>query len=209
MTLLRSVSPSHIFLGLQVVVERLQVVRVSRCHGARHGLNQRCVDVLDHLACDLGLNRKDVVEAFVVAARPDAGGVGHADELRRDAHAALGTRGTIPTNRSLQHVVHTEVLRNLGRRLPGAVVLHGRVPRDDTDPRHGGQPADDLVGDAVGEVLVLGGPQVLERKDDDHLALGLESLRDRVRGRALPPHQSNAYESQHQNQRQGHEDPAA
>lgn len=74
-------------------------------------------------------------------------------ELRRDAEASAGH-----TDTSREHERDAQLAGDLGRRLARAAILHRRVARDDTQPLHPREVRDDLVCQAVADVLVNRGP---------------------------------------------------
>ena len=100
---------------------------------------------------DLVLDREDVVEVAVEAFSPQVAAVLAVDQLGVDAHAIAGL-----AHASLQDRAHAEVLahlRDVGRL---ALVGEGGVAGDDEQARNLGQIGDDVLGDAVGEILLLG-----------------------------------------------------
>jgi hypothetical protein len=60
--------------------------------------------------------------------------------------------------------VRVELTRDRLRRLRRLLVRRRASPRDHLEARHGGELASHGIRDAVGEVVVLGSPQVLERQ---------------------------------------------
>ncbi len=133
---------------------------------------QRHVELRDHALRDLRLRAKQVVQHPVVLLRPDVRVVGDADQLGRDQHP-LDVAGAVPANRALQHVVDTQLAGDLLHGSSGSRVMARARARDHAQLRHGGQPAADLLGHPVGEVLVGRWTEVLEREDRDQDALVL------------------------------------
>ena len=85
------------------------------------------------------------------------------EQLRRDAHPAAGA-----SYAAFENVAHGEALADFAhiRRLP--LVGEGRIARDDEKPGELGQVGDDVLADAVAEVLLLGvAAHVLERQHGD------------------------------------------
>ena len=120
----------------------------------------------------LVLDREDVLEVAVVALGPDvAVGIGvdqlhgHAHPVARLAHAAL------------DHVLDAELRRDVLDLDRLALVDERRVARDHEQLPEPGQRGDDVLGQAVGEELLLGiAAHVGERQHRDRGFLG------RVRG---------------------------
>src|SRR5439155_4382869 len=71
-----------------------------------------------------------------------------------------------------QQVLHTQLLGDLLRRLGGVLVLSSAAAGDYPEPRQLGQLASHLVGDTVGEVLIGGVTQILERKNREAAGAG-------------------------------------
>ena len=110
----------------------------------------------DDIAGDLVLNDEDVFELSVVGFGPEIEAVLHFDELGTDPKLIAGFADT-----ALENVVDTETLPDLLDAECAAIDL--------------GQCADQLLGEAIGEVLVVGiAAQVVERQDRyrRHLRLG-------------------------------------
>ena len=106
---------------------------------------------LDDRFRDLVLQREDVAQVAVVALGPDVVAGGAIDQLRGDAHAAARL-----AHAALEHVLHLELARHL-RHVDELALVHERaVARDDGQRRDLAQVGDDVLGDAVAEVLLLG-----------------------------------------------------
>ena len=101
----------------------------------------------------------------------------------------LALRRLLPPHAALEDVVHSKLASDLLDRLVGLPVLLGAGAGDDAECGDHGEPAGDLLGDAVREVAVLGRAQILERqhRDPRRLApirlLSLETEREQERRR--------------------------
>ena len=110
---------------------------------------------------DLVLDREDVLELAVVALGPDVPvGLG-IDQLHRDAHAVARL-----AHAALDHVLHAELRRHLLDADRAVLVHEGRVARDDEQVAKARERGDDVLGQAIGEELLLGiAAHVGERQD--------------------------------------------
>ena len=129
-------------------------------------LLQRQVQCGCDLLRDLRLDLEHLLDRLVVAPGPEVAVVAHADELGRHPDPARPA-GLFPPHAPLEHVVHTQLAADVLEGLAGLPVLLRAGARDDAQPADHRQPVGDLLGDAVAEVAVLGGPQVVERKHGD------------------------------------------
>lgn len=137
---------------------------------------------------DPRLHLKHLLERLVVAPGPEVAVVGDADELRRNSHPARPP-DPLPAHPALEDVVHPQLPSDFLDRFVGLPVLVGAGAGDDAEAGDHGQAAGDLLGDAVAEVVVPGGAQVLEGEDGDRgrlrwlLAAVGETEREQQRGR--------------------------
>ena len=114
-----------------------------RRHDARR---DRAGDLVGHLVLD----GEDVLEAAIVALGPDVMPIGCVDELRGDANAVPGF-----AHAAFEHVAHAKFAADLAHVDRLALVGERRVARDDEQPARSRQRRDDILGDAVGEILLL------------------------------------------------------
>ena len=114
------------------------------------------------------LHREYAGQHRVVLARPNLGAVGHADQRRAHADPARGG-ALLPTHRAFQDVLDAQLLTDLLRALLRSLVLTGALPGDDAQAPNAAEPGGDGLGEAVGEVLVIGGAEVLEAQHGEHL----------------------------------------
>ncbi len=155
----------------QVLVVGLQVLGRLAAKRAELRRDQGDVQLLTDLPGDVGLHLEDVGEDRIVAAGPEMAVVRKPDELRRHPHLTRAYRRALPADRALQNVLHPQLLADLPHAGTLLLVLHGGGARDHPQAVERGQPAGDLFGHAVGEVLVLGRAEVLEGQHDDRRGL--------------------------------------
>src|SRR5688572_8539733 len=117
----------------------------------------------DDFTRDLLLHAKHVRHVAVVVLRPEVLVGPRIDELRGDPHAPAA----LP-NAALENVTDVELLRDLPDRLIRSFIVHRRSPRDHSELGYTRQAREDLLGEAVAEVLVVAGrAQVDERQHRD------------------------------------------
>jgi hypothetical protein len=106
----------------------------------------------DHGFGDLVLHREHVGELAVVGLRPEVVAVGGIDEPGGDAHLVAGLAHAAFEQRS-----DVELLADAPHILVLSFEGEGRRARGDVQPRHLGEQVEQLLGEAVGEVLLVGG----------------------------------------------------
>jgi len=115
------------------------------------GIGNRWGDSDRHSLGDLVLQREDVGKIAVVALGPDVLAALGLDQLRGDADAIAGF-----AQAAFEHIAHTELASDLLHIDRAALVAEGRIARDDEQRRIARQRGDDVLGDPVGEELLLG-----------------------------------------------------
>jgi hypothetical protein len=110
---------------------------------------------------DLVLQVEDVGQIAVVALGPEIGPVHRVEELAGDAHAPARL-----AHAALQHVANTQLRADL-RQVDGLpLVGEGGIAGDDQKPPPFRQRRDDVLGDAVDEISLLGvASDVVERQN--------------------------------------------
>jgi len=109
------------------------------------------------------LDGEDAVELAVVGLRPQMVSVRDVDELCRDPHAIAGL-----ADASLQHVRHVELRPHLGDSHRAALERERRGPCRHAELGNPGEHVEQLLGEAIGEILVLRiRAHVHERKHGD------------------------------------------
>ena len=145
---------------------RLQVQRVGFRIGLRdrgHFAQQRHLQLRRHVGRDLVLDGEDVVQRSVPRVRPQVIPVLGPDQLGGDAHLVVG----LP-DRALQHVRHLQALGDLGDLQVLVLERERRCAGRHLQPGDLRQQVQQLLGDAVGEELLLRvGAHVDEREHRD------------------------------------------
>ncbi len=131
--------------------------------------------------------------------------IGHPDKLRRYPDSARSFRPSLPADGASQDIIDIQFLADLPDALIGVLVPDRARPADDAKATDPGQPGRDLIGQAVGEILVLRRPQILERQNRDHLPL---CPRDRASlAEDQPARRDNAPQSERAQERQASSPP--
>ena len=99
---------------------------------------------------DLVLHREDIGESAVVAFGPDVAAGRQVVELRGDAHAVARL-----AHAAFQDIGDAELRADLLHTDGLAFVDEGRIARDHQEPAQPGERGDDVLADAVGEILLL------------------------------------------------------
>ena len=146
----------------------IQVLRLRRRQGASLRGAQRYPQRGSYLASDVALHTEDIGELGLVATGPEVAVVGHPDQLGGDADAALPARGFFPADAALEDIAYTQLAPHLPQGFPGIAVLIRTCARDDAKAGHAGQAAGDLLGEAIGEILLGRCPKILEREHGKH-----------------------------------------
>ncbi len=147
----------------------LGVARRELDHCLPGGVRQLHLERLDDGVGDLFLDREHVLGQPVVLRRPDVVAAGDVDQLRRDAQPVAGL-----AHAPLEHRGHAELPPDEQPVLDPSRRRERRGARSDTQPLDMRQVRDDLLGDALTEVLlIVVGAHVDERQDRDRrLAAG-------------------------------------
>ena len=154
---------------LQIQVERVEVLRRARRLPRGELRVNRVPDRLD----DLIVERQHVGRRRLERAIPQLRiGTGvnqprvHPDPARVRACARWSAGDH--AHGAFEHRVHVQSARDLRHRLAGSLELHRGRARDDVDPAALAERADQLVGDAVGEIFLRGiARQVRKRQHRD------------------------------------------
>src|SRR5262245_28522160 len=101
----------------------------------------------DNRARHLVLDREGVVQFAVVPLAPTVGAGQGVDELRRDADAVAAA-----SDATLQYILRVQLPPDLPDIDRLALVLEGRISRDDQEIGKPRQFGDDVFGDAVAEI---------------------------------------------------------
>src|SRR5204863_6516037 len=104
-----------------------------------------------------------------------------------DPHAAHAVR-LAPPHGALEEILHLELAPDLVQRLLRATVLRAAGARGHPESANGREAASHLVRHAVGEVLVIRAPRVLEREHGD---LAFAAVRGMLPGPEDPQRAAN------------------
>jgi hypothetical protein len=122
----------------------------------------------DHAHRELVLKREDVVERAVVTLRPDVPAGLRLDQLTGDAQAVRRLADT-----ALEDVAHAELTPGLLQVHRSALVGEARIAGDHEEPLDAREAGDDVLGHAVGEILLLHvAAHVGERQHGDRRPVG-------------------------------------
>ena len=109
----------------------------------------------------------------VVAFGPVMAAGRRVDELRADAQLLAG-----PAHAAFEHVADAKLARDLLHIDRAALVDERRVAGDDEQPADAGQPGDQVLGDAVGKILLIGiAAHIGERQHRDRGTVGQRQRR--------------------------------
>jgi hypothetical protein len=136
---------------------------------------------LDDLVHDLVLCGEDVVQLAVEAVGPQMAAALGVDQLGGDAHAVAGL-----ADRAFQHEAHAELAADLLHLHRPALVGEGGIARDHEQRLDLGEIGDQVLGDAVAEILLLGVAAHVGEGQDGDRGLGRHGGRGRAR-RAVGP----------------------
>src|SRR3546814_487330 len=131
----------------------------------------------DDLLRDLVLDREDVGQLAVVPLGPEMAARLAVDQLRGDADA-----GASLAHAAFQHVAHAELAADVLNVDGAPPVDEGGVAGDDEQARDLRQIGDNVLGDAVAEIGLLGiTAHIVERQNDDRGLLGHRQRRVKAR----------------------------
>src|SRR5574337_169566 len=134
----------HQLVGLDIAAGRL----VARHDGLAQQLD---LERLGHSLTDLRLDREDVLQFLIVAVRPEAGPVSGADHADRDPDLVA-----LLEHRALDQVGHLQRRADLRRAVLGVAKLEAGILADHLQSIDLGEFGDQLLGQAIGEILLLG-----------------------------------------------------
>ncbi len=150
---------------------RLPSAEILRRAGLRAdtlGLQELRLDCSDNLPGDFVLQGEDVCQIAVVAVGPDVVIRRGIDQLRGNAHTI-----TALAHAALQHVAHAQFAGDALNVDRLALVGERRIARDDEEPAQLRQTSDDVLGNAVGEIFLLGvATHIGERQHGDRGPIG-------------------------------------
>jgi len=116
------------------------------------GAEQRDAQCLHRAACNLLLNRENVLQLPVERLGPQMGAVGRAHQLRRDAHAISRL-----ADAAVEHRAHVQQATDLAPVDDAVLELERARPGGDAQAAHGIQRVDDFFRRALAEVILVPG----------------------------------------------------
>jgi len=157
----------------QIEIDRDRIGRrFARGRGALDG--ERLRDRVRRFVAD----GEEVLLRRVEALRPKLKAVGDADESRVDAQLSAHL-----AHAAIDDDLHVELAPSVARIAIDAFVLHDGAARAHAQPARHRQCVDQIVGQSLREVIVLGLSRVSKREHRDRLCLGLDALDLRRRHR--------------------------
>ena len=143
----------------------------TRCVWASHVLFLRGCQLhrqrsRDHPS-DFSLNGEDIVQVPVVGLSPHVITRRAVDELRGDPDTVIGR-----TDPPFEHVPHPQLSTHLLRLDCPSLVRECRGPCDDREPVEPRELRDEIFGHPVTEVLLLGVPTHVDKREDSNGRLG-------------------------------------
>ena len=149
--MIRSIEPPDMGLRPRHQLPGAEIAgRARKCANAFRGQQAR-LDRADDAAGDLILDCKDVAEFAVVLLGPMMSAGHRVDQLGADAQPLAG-----PAHAAFEHIANAELACDLPDIDGAALVDKGRVARDDEQPPDAGQAGDQVLGYAVGEIVLIG-----------------------------------------------------
>jgi len=130
-------------------------------------LREHHAQVAGHALGDLELHVENVVDDPVVGLCPKMGVIRDSNQLRRDPDPAFPTFAARPADGAFEYISDIEFTSDLRDRLFCIRILSRAGSGDHPQSLDGRQARGDLLGHAVGEVVVVGRTEVFEGQDDD------------------------------------------
>src|SRR5262252_400944 len=154
------------------------------------GAGQRRFDRRDHTRADVVLHGEDVGQIPVISLGPEMGTSGYIDELAADAHSLPG-----PAHAPLEDIANAKIAANLLEVDGFSFVGECGIAGDHEKPAPFRQSRDDVLGNAVDKIVLLGiATDIVKRKDGDRGPVGQRPRRCRIRQdrRPLRPLRENS-----------------
>ena len=114
-------------------------------------LQQPGFDRGNHFLGNLVLQRENIAEFAIIAIGPDVIACGSIDQLRSDPYAVA-----VLAHAALQHIAHAQFAGHALHVNRFSLVGERRIASDDKKPVEFRQTRDDVFGNTVGEVFLLG-----------------------------------------------------
>src|SRR6516225_4220300 len=159
------------------IIPGAHVLRPFRDYALDFGAGQRWLDRCGDTRGDVVLHREDVSQIPVVTLGPEMGTGGCIDQLAADAHPLSG-----PAQATLEDIADTKVAADLLWVDGFSFIGECRIAGDDKKPAPFRQRCDDVLGNAVDKILLLGiTTDIVKRKDGDRGPVGHRPWRRRPR----------------------------
>src|SRR6266849_3454489 len=136
--------PSDEFPGPEIFRGPRKRADALRCKQTR-------LDSRDDAGGDFILDGEDIAQFAVIALRPMMTAGYRIDQLRADAYPGAGAAYA-----AFEHVAHAKLARNLFHVDRAVLVDECRVAGDDKQPANAGQSGNQILGNAIGKVLLIG-----------------------------------------------------
>src|SRR5215471_10794621 len=159
------------------IIPRAHVLRPLRDYALAFGARQRRLDSGGDARSDVVLHRKDIGQVAVVSLSPEMGAGGNIDKLAADAHPLPG-----PAHATFEDITDAKVTANLPEIDGFSFVSECGIAGDDEKPAPFRQRRDDVLGNAVDKIFLLGiATDIVKREDGDRRPVGQRPRRCRIR----------------------------
>src|SRR5215813_3585927 len=166
--LLVGTHPPHVRQRLHDQIPGVDVLRRFPANARHLGSQDLRAHRADDPVGDVVLQLEHVGQRAVVSFRPQVNPIGGIDQLAGDSNLVGGF-----AHAALEHVAHAQFVRDLADVDRLTLVGKGRIAGDDEEPALAGQSGDDVLGEAVGEIFLLGiAADVLKRQHSDRRLVG-------------------------------------
>src|SRR5215510_2405082 len=143
------------------VIPRAHVLRPLRDDALAFGARQRRLDSGGDARSDVVLHREDIGQVAVVSLSPEMGAGGNIDKLAADAHALPGS-----AHATFEDIADAKVAANLLEIDRFSFVGECGIAGDDEKPAPFRQRRDDVLGNAVDKIVLLGiATDIVKRKN--------------------------------------------
>src|SRR6516165_2775623 len=150
------------------IIPGAHVLRPLRDYTLAFGARQRRLDSGRDARSDVVLHREDISEVTVVSLSPEMGAGSNIDKLGADAHALPGSAYA-----TFEDIADAKVAANLLEIDGFSFVGECGIASDDEKPAPFRQRRDDVLGNAVDEIFLLGiATDIVKRKDGDRGPVG-------------------------------------
>src|SRR5215469_4799863 len=164
------------------IIPSAHVLRPLRDYALALGARQRRLDSGGDARSDVVLHREDIGQVAVVSLSPEMGAGGDIDKLAADAHALPGS-----AHATFEDIADAKVAANLLEIDGFSFVGECGIAGDDEKPAPFRQRRDDVLGNAVDKIFLLGiATDIVKRKDGDRGPVGQRPRRCCIRENRRP-----------------------